>query len=338
MGGDRAQVVSVPLTQGGQLRKASDPLALIEMTIHRIHKHRDYSVLSNEPVYQSGIGFKAKGILWYLLTKPDGWTVNTRELEQVGPDGRDAIRAGLRELEQAGYLVRWTENGGSGQFVNRSEIFEAKADAQAWRSRFLTDDGLSGDGLSDVGLSGVGKPVAIINTDPTITDPVNTSSSSDRDRGLGEKPLKTVEPFPAFDSRRTVRRIEHVQTIPRWDINAPWTDDEERKRFDAWLRLKYATKNDPPRYAASIVGKVAKGEPSVDWEDFCTKPQAAISQSREAEVLKEWGDRQDWENFPLLADWAARCESMGWLEFGNVGGRYSAHHYFSDWWRFRGVS
>ncbi|NJL83564.1 MAG: helix-turn-helix domain-containing protein [Chloroflexaceae bacterium] len=172
----------------------------------------------------------------------------------------------------------------------------------------------------------------------TIQDlTIQSSSSSDRDRVLGEKPPKKVEPFPVFDSHKTVRRIEMVQTIPRWDVNAPWSDDEERKRFDDWLRVKYAAKHDPPRYAAVIVGKVAKGQPSVDWEEFQSKPQAAIAQSREADVLAQWGDRQDWENFPLLDDWRQRCDQMGWLNFCNLGNRRnSAHDRFTRW--IRGIA
>ncbi|MDQ0994764.1 hypothetical protein [Streptomyces sp. V3I7] len=52
------------------------------------------------------ISFKAKGIFGYISTHRDGWRVTIAALVALGPDGRDAVRAGLKELEKYGYLVR----------------------------------------------------------------------------------------------------------------------------------------------------------------------------------------------------------------------------------------
>jgi hypothetical protein len=59
--------------------------------------------------------------------------------------------------------------------------------------------------------------------------------------------------------------------------------------------------------------------------------ESSTTTNPEIEILKEWGDRQDWENFPLLAEWQAKCEELGHIKFTNLGGRWSPQHRFSDW-------
>ncbi|MDW8478485.1 hypothetical protein R3L02_42835 [Streptomyces scabiei] len=52
------------------------------------------------------VSFKAKGIFGYISTHQNGWQVTVAGLVRSGPDGRDAVRTGLKELETHGYLIR----------------------------------------------------------------------------------------------------------------------------------------------------------------------------------------------------------------------------------------
>lgn len=50
---------------------------------------------------------KARGVLLYLLSKPDKWRTSAASIAgNCEKDGRESIANGLRELEQLGYLVR----------------------------------------------------------------------------------------------------------------------------------------------------------------------------------------------------------------------------------------
>ena len=49
------------------------------------------------------LSFKAKGILGYLLTKPDNWVVRISDLMNHAKDGRDSVYAGLKELHEYRY-------------------------------------------------------------------------------------------------------------------------------------------------------------------------------------------------------------------------------------------
>lgn len=68
---------------------------------------------------------KAKGIMAYLLGKPDTWSAHERDLIKNFDDGRDSIRAGLKELEGRGYLKRKQIRLKDGRFsVTCYDIYE----------------------------------------------------------------------------------------------------------------------------------------------------------------------------------------------------------------------
>ncbi|MCX4919883.1 hypothetical protein [Streptomyces sp. NBC_00687] len=52
------------------------------------------------------LSFRAKGLFGYISTHRTGWVVTVAALVALGPDGRDAVRSGLKELESHGYLLR----------------------------------------------------------------------------------------------------------------------------------------------------------------------------------------------------------------------------------------
>ncbi|MEU6653371.1 hypothetical protein ABZ904_29035 [Streptomyces sp. NPDC046900] len=65
-----------------------------------------FTQIANGLFRDSRLSYKAKGIFGYVSTHRDGWQVTLAHLVAVGPDGREAVRAGLKELERYGYLVR----------------------------------------------------------------------------------------------------------------------------------------------------------------------------------------------------------------------------------------
>lgn len=72
------------------------------------------------------LSWGARGMLVFLLGKPDHWEVSTHHLIGQTKDclgkasGRDAVRGLIRELEQAGYLQIYLERAEGGEFGGRS--------------------------------------------------------------------------------------------------------------------------------------------------------------------------------------------------------------------------
>ncbi|WP_425543929.1 hypothetical protein [Streptomyces crystallinus] len=65
-----------------------------------------FTQIANGLFRDSRLSFRAKGIFGYVSTHRNGWQVTITDLVHLGPDGREAVRTGLRELEACGYLVR----------------------------------------------------------------------------------------------------------------------------------------------------------------------------------------------------------------------------------------
>lgn len=97
------------------------------MSIYRVHKCREnpYVMIDKFSINDSCLSWKAKGILSYLLSKPDDWIVYEKDIIKHARDGRDSVRAGLVELEKAGYIHRETLRGDRGKFLGKAyEVFE----------------------------------------------------------------------------------------------------------------------------------------------------------------------------------------------------------------------
>ncbi|MEV6057578.1 hypothetical protein [Streptomyces sp. NPDC052107] len=65
-----------------------------------------FTQIANGLFRDSRLSFKAKGLFGYISTHVTGWQVTVADLARAGPDGRDAVRAGLSELQRHGYLLR----------------------------------------------------------------------------------------------------------------------------------------------------------------------------------------------------------------------------------------
>jgi hypothetical protein len=65
-----------------------------------------FTQVANALFRDAQLSFKAKGIFGYVSTHTNGWQVTIADLVRLGPDGREAVRTGLKELEAHGYLIR----------------------------------------------------------------------------------------------------------------------------------------------------------------------------------------------------------------------------------------
>ena len=65
-----------------------------------------FTQIRNDMLRDPRISCKAKGILCILLSNQSGWVSHLEVLQSICKDGRDSIRSGLKELEEAGYFVQ----------------------------------------------------------------------------------------------------------------------------------------------------------------------------------------------------------------------------------------
>ena len=85
------------------------------MAVFRIEKNRDYTVMSNHHLRNTNLSLKAKGLLSLMLSLPEEWDYTTKGLARICKDGVDSICAGVRELEEQGYVIRERVRNPNGQ-------------------------------------------------------------------------------------------------------------------------------------------------------------------------------------------------------------------------------
>lgn len=90
-----------------------------------------FTTLPNDTIRDKRLGLKARGLLVTLLSMPDGWQTNSDRLARTLPDGRDSIRSALRELEDAGYVVRTRRRQPDGTFITETVIHDLPRNPQA---------------------------------------------------------------------------------------------------------------------------------------------------------------------------------------------------------------
>lgn len=85
------------------------------MAVFRVQKTQNYTIMSNHHLRNKALSLKAKGLLSLMLSLPEDWDYTTRGLASICKEGVDGIRATVRELENAGYIIRRRVRDQSGQ-------------------------------------------------------------------------------------------------------------------------------------------------------------------------------------------------------------------------------
>ena len=91
------------------------------MSIIRVDKKQNFVVMDKTGLEDPNLSFKAKGLLAYLLSKPDNWYCHSKHLAKVGQDGISAVKSGLKELREQGYLEKRKIRDKKGKIKLKSE-------------------------------------------------------------------------------------------------------------------------------------------------------------------------------------------------------------------------
>ncbi len=139
------------------------------MTI-RVEHRKQFTVIDSRTINDEALSLRATGLLVWLLDKPDGWRINSIEISKRCKEGRDAVRAALAELEEAGYITREKYRGPDGRWVNEAVVRE--------RPLVETDDDLS-DSHIDRGLETRRRITGAGETGSGFSGPIISTKSQD---------------------------------------------------------------------------------------------------------------------------------------------------------------
>lgn len=201
------------------------------MTTIRVRKDANYFAASNEPFNDTQLSWEARGLMGYLLSKPDSWKISMIDLEKKGPAGNHKLRRMLAELRKAGYMNRIRITLENKRFDWITEVYESPS--QNPTCRFSTS-----------GSSTSGK----------LPDIVSTDLLSTKEQVIFEanKKVDAILDMANFPGAKIEARIDSIlsylgQTFHRntetaeWKKFAKYIDSEHKlkgwdvKVFVAWL-------------------------------------------------------------------------------------------------------
>lgn len=187
------------------------------MSIVRAARKNQFYVLPTSTIEDNRLSWEARGMLVYLLSKPDHWEVNIKDLlartrNCLGRrSGRDKVYLILKELQMAGYIVRqYDRQGGVFQGITY-EVSE-------------TPDFEAGEAF--IASQQKGKPEPFTDLPETGTPPAETPHTAQPD---------TVKPDALVNNKQAVSIEEAVKNLtPEPEQAGEQPDDlalteEERK-------------------------------------------------------------------------------------------------------------
>lgn len=88
------------------------------MAIIRHHHDKEFTIVPNSIFNDKNLNLRDIGLLCYLLHLPNGWEFTVNGLVSILPhDGKDAVTASLKRIEQAGYLIRERRRDENGRML-----------------------------------------------------------------------------------------------------------------------------------------------------------------------------------------------------------------------------
>jgi hypothetical protein len=96
-------------------------------TLFRVVRGREnpYAQVYKGLINDFRLGWDTRGMLTYLLSKPEGWEVRNSNLLVMGPAGDYALRRMVNEAIRYGYMHRTRQHGDDGRFEWVTLVFES---------------------------------------------------------------------------------------------------------------------------------------------------------------------------------------------------------------------
>jgi hypothetical protein len=88
----------------------------------------NFTILQNSVIRDERLSFRARGILAFILSMPDNWSTSSDHLSRVSMEGRDAIRAAMKELQHAGYIQRIRQQSIRGHWQTVTIVHDSPVD------------------------------------------------------------------------------------------------------------------------------------------------------------------------------------------------------------------
>ena len=199
-------------------------------TIFRVEKNAEnpYVMIDKNVFEDTSLSFKAKGILGYLLSRPNDWTLIITDIQKRSTDGKDSVKNGIDELIERGYIVKTEQPRQAGKF--------ATCDYVVYEKPINTDVNRCGNTVADkpLRINRCGKSATTNNNklNNELTNKKDISSSTPKK----QKPKSTSLEKPCDVTEQTWHDLLALRkakksplTISAWNIAKKQIDEAQAK-------------------------------------------------------------------------------------------------------------
>lgn len=138
-----------------------------------VKRNTGYTVMSNYHLKDRNLSYKAKGLLSIMLSLPEEWDYSINGLAAISKEGVKATRSTIKELEDAGYIIRTKVNDEKGHFKYIYDIFETPQNEEQKEEQPYTQKGHAVEGHAVEGHA--------VNGTQLITNKLNTKELITKD-------------------------------------------------------------------------------------------------------------------------------------------------------------
>lgn len=151
------------------------------MSVIRVHKSKNFTVMSNVHLRDKKLSLKSKGLLSMMLSLPDDWEYSIAGLCKICKENETAIKSSINELKDFGYIIVKKENPtkmNGGRIKYNYEVYETPQDNEIQNGKKQPTENLP------IEFLGVENQVQI-NTNELNTKKQNTDTSYAFPKGKG---------------------------------------------------------------------------------------------------------------------------------------------------------
>ena len=209
------------------------------MNVRKVSQNK-FTIISNHYLNDEELSLKAKGLLAFILSKPEDWNFSIKGLVSQLKEGRDAIGNIIAELEKKGYLLRIQQHDQNGKFTaSEYVVFEDIEDQKEYLKNLNEKNTVAGN--TDAGFSGNGKSApsnTIISN--TIISNTNYDTNIHNDKNISlEDSTNTVDVKEVIDNAKPKVKSKNLSNISKDElINSFISDNSVKKAFKKFLEYR----------------------------------------------------------------------------------------------------
>jgi len=179
-------------------------IGVIYMSVFRVERTENYTVMSNYHLRDLNLSLKAKGLLSMMLSLPENWDYTLSGLSCICKEGKDSIRAGILELEKAGYIQRSQTIGKDGKFgsndyvIREAPVGQEPPLEEPSSGTPLSEEPSSKNQTAEKPTAGASSSAQPLSENPT-TDSTSTEKPTERNKDIRSKD-KQKKDLPGIDS------------------------------------------------------------------------------------------------------------------------------------------